>query len=238
LVVTVLDGGRFDAVDRVARAARGPVFLLGLARPELTEQRPEVAQDDLLTLEPLAAADIEILLTERAGPLEPATLRGIVDVSHGNPLFAEQMLAALSDGTADAVPLSLRGLLTMRLDRLGPGERDLLRGASVIGMDFDRNALSALLPDDAVPFIERHLDTLERKRFIERTDGNTFRFRHVMIQLAAYHTTTREDRARLHERLARWLEQQPPLMSAELGAILGDRLAHAGKHRRMSGLTS
>lgn len=227
-----------DAMDHLAGAARGPIFLLCLARPDLIEQRPEVAQNHLLSLEPLAAADIQSLLTERAGPLEPATLRRITDISHGNPLFAEQMLASLSDVTADDVPLTLRGLLTMRLDRLGPGERDLLRGASIIGIDFDRNALSELLPDDAGPFIQRHLNTLERKRFITRTGGDAFRFSHVMIQLTAYHSMTREDRARLHERFAWWLKQESPIMSTELGKTLGNHLSRAGEHRRMSGLTN
>ena len=227
-----------EVVDRVASAVRGPIFLLGLARPDLIEQRPEVAQGALLWLEPLAAADIESLLTDRAGPLEPVTLRRIIEVAHGNPLFAEQMLASLSDltFTADAVPLSLRGLLTMRLDRLGPGERDLLRGASIIGVDFDRDALSALLPGDAGPVIGRHLDTLEHKRFIQRTGEDTFRFAHVMIQLTAYQSMTRQDRARLHERFAGWLERESPITSTELGAILGDHVARAGEQRRISGL--
>jgi hypothetical protein len=32
----------------------------------------------------------------------------------------------------------------------------------------EQDAVRALLPDDARPFVERHLDALERKRLIER----------------------------------------------------------------------
>src|SRR5204862_7476964 len=115
------------------------------------------------------------LVVERAGSIAADTRRQIVEASQGNPLFAEQLLAALDDNP-DMVPGSLRGLLTMRLDRLGPGERDGLRCASLVGMDLRRDAVCALLPDDARPFVERHLDALQRKRLIERADANRFRF--------------------------------------------------------------
>src|SRR5206468_378696 len=108
--------------------------------------------------------------------------------------------------TADAVPGSLRGLLTMRLDRLGPGERNVLRCASIAGMDVEQEAVCALLPHDARPFVERHLDALERKRLIERAGTHGFHFCHALIRLAAYQSMTREDRARLHERFAEWLQ--------------------------------
>jgi hypothetical protein len=66
------------------------------------------------------------------------------------------MLAAVDDGHVDAIPASLVGLLSMRLDCLGPGERDLLRCASIAGLDLDLNVVTALLPGDARPFVERH----------------------------------------------------------------------------------
>jgi predicted ATPase len=126
----------------------------------------------------------------------------------------------------------------MRLDRLGPGERDVLRYGSIVGMDVRLDAVRALLPEDARPFVDRHVDTLERKRLIERVDADGFRFCHALIRLSAYQSMTREDRARLHERFAGWLgdgsRDQPP----ELDEILGHHLALADRHRRAAGSPS
>jgi DNA-binding SARP family transcriptional activator len=227
-----------DLVDHLAREATGPIFLSCLARPDLIERRPQWERDDSLQLGPLSSSDLESLIAERAGSIAPEALRRIVDISQGNPLFAEQLIAALADDTTDAVPGSLRGLLTMRLDRLGPGERDVLRCVSIAGMDVEQDAVRALLPDDARPFVERHLHALERKRLIERAGTKRFRFCHALIQVAAYQSMTREDRARLHERFAEWLERESPDRPPELAQMLGYHLEQADAHRRAIGTNS
>ncbi|TMG07827.1 MAG: hypothetical protein E6I00_17400, partial [Chloroflexi bacterium] len=227
-----------DLIDHLARDATGRIFLLCLARPDLIERRPQWERQDSLQVGPLSSRDLESLIAERAGSIAPDPLRRIVEISQGNPLFAEQLLAALDDDLTEAVPGSLRGLLTMRLDRLGPGERDVLRCASIAALDVEQDAVRALLPDDARPFVERHLDALERKRLIERAGTNRFRFRHALIQLAAYQSMTREDRARLHERFAEWLERESPDRPPELAQILGYHLEQADTHRRATGTTS
>jgi DNA-binding SARP family transcriptional activator len=223
-----------DLVDHVVREAIGRIFLLCLARTDLIERRPELDQQDRLLLGPLSSNDLQSLVLERAGSITPDSLHRIVEVSEGNPLFAEQLLAALDD-TSDALPGSLRGLLTTRLDSLGPGERDVLRCAAIAGMDVEPEAVCALLPDDARPFVERHLDALERKRLIERAGTEGFRFRHALIRLAAYQSMTREDRARLHERFAVWLEQESSDRRPELAQFLGYHLEQADEHRRATG---
>ena len=112
------------------------------------------------------ASEIEELLVDRAGTVSPETLDRIVVTAQGNPLFAEQLLAALDYAPVDAIPASLQGLLTMRLDRLGPGARDMLRCAAVVGAEFSQDALVALLPDQAHRFVDRHLDELERRQLL------------------------------------------------------------------------
>jgi DNA-binding SARP family transcriptional activator len=226
-----------DLVESLTRHGRGAVFILGIARPDLIERRPGWSSADAVGLEPLSPEEITDLIDDRAGTLAPDTRRRIVDAARGNPLFAEQLLAALDDPSMNAIPISLQSLLRMRLDRLGPGERDLLRCASVIGTEWDRDALSALLPDDAHPFIDRHLDTLARKRLIASTEGQELRFVHVLIQLAAYQSMTREDRARLHERFADWLAGAASETPPELDEIVGYHLEQAVEQRRAAGLS-
>jgi DNA-binding SARP family transcriptional activator len=209
LIVTVedlhwADSSFLELVDRLVRGGTGGVFLLCLARPELLEDAigASTGEGDVVKLEPLASSELAQLVIDRGGPLSHASLQRIVNLAQGNPLYAEQLLAAVDDGDVDAIPASLVGLLALRLDRLGPGERDLLRCASISGLDFDVEILRALLPGDASPFVERHLETLERKLLIERAGPGRFRFAHALIHMTAYQSMTREDRARLHEAFA------------------------------------
>jgi class 3 adenylate cyclase len=227
-----------ELVDYLAREATQRILLLCLTRPDLLEQRPEWESTDVVELEPLSTADVESLVVDRAGSIEPDAVRRIVEISEGNPLFAEQLLVALDDGGVGAVPASLGGLLAMRLDRLGPGERDLLRSASIAGLEFDVDAVSGLLPPDASPFVERHLESMEQRRFIQRTGPNAFRFRHALIRMAAYQSIAREDRATLHERFADWLSRTLPDSTPELNEVLGYHLEQAMDHRRASGISA
>jgi len=186
---------------------------------------------------PLSKDDVGILITDRAGSVPSDTVSRIVDASDGNPLFAEQLVAALDDDVPDSVPGSLRGLLTTRLDRLGPGERDVLRCASIVGTELDLSAVCALLPDEASPFVERHLDALCRKHLLERTTPNKLRFCHSLIRQAAYQSVTREDRAELHKRFAEWLRENVSDEVPELTQILDYHLELADSHRRASGMS-
>jgi len=223
-----------DLIDLLEHEAAGRMLLLCIARPDLLEHRPEWEGLDTMLLGPLSSGDLESLLVERAGSIAADTRRQIVEAAQGNPLFAEQLLAALDDD-ADIVPGSLRGLLMTRLDRLGPGERDVLRSASVVGMDVGYDAVCAVLPDDARPFVERHLAALQRKLLIERVGANRFRFCHSLIRLAAYQSMTRDDRASLHERFAEWLKHDESDQLPEIAQSVSYHVDQAEIHRRAAG---
>ena len=225
-----------DLVDDLVRDTTERILLVCLARPDLVERRPDWDSTNLVELEPLSTPDVESLVLHRAGSIGPDVVRRIVEISEGNPLFAEQLLIAFDDGPIGVVPASLGGLLTMRLDRLGPGERDLLRCASIVGLEFEVDAVSGLLPPEARPFLDRHLEPLGRRRFIQRTGPTSFRFGHALIRMAAYQSIAREDRAALHERFAEWLGRTSPDSTPELHEVLGYHLEQALDHRRASGI--
>jgi class 3 adenylate cyclase len=193
-----------QATDLLGREAGGPILLLCLARPDAFDGKP--AWGEIVTLEPLEAGDVARLAIERAGRLPERSLRRIVDLAQGNPLFAEQLVATLDDDDLDTIPASLAGLLSMRLDRLGPGEREVLRVASIAGVDVEIGVVEAVLTAEARPFLDRHLKTLERRRLIERIDPGTFRFAHPLIQMATYQTMTRNDRESLEQALTAQLD--------------------------------
>ena len=98
------------------------------------------------------------------------------------------------------IPPTIAALLSARLDRLGPGERAVIARAAVVGKEFSAEATVELLPEDARAFAARHLETLARKELIEPASspgrGESFRFRHILIQQAAYRRPRSESRGR------------------------------------------
>jgi DNA-binding SARP family transcriptional activator/class 3 adenylate cyclase/tetratricopeptide (TPR) repeat protein len=234
-----------DLVEYLADGTPAPVFLLCLARPELLEQRGAWAgglDAGLIDLEPLGLDDSQRLIADRLGgrPLPAESVTRIIQSAQGNPLFAEQMLAALVDEGQVAVPASVQALLAARLDRLGPAERDLIRSASVLGIEFSMAALMPLIPDEARPFAGRHLEVLERKELILTSPRSalgkeTFRFRHDLIQLAAYRSMTMDTRAELHQRVAQWFEGEATTGTPEFEEIVGYHLEQAHHYRRELG---
>jgi predicted ATPase/DNA-binding SARP family transcriptional activator/class 3 adenylate cyclase len=235
-----------DIVEYLAEWTREAVFLLCLARAELLEERGTWARSKRnavsLVLEPLGLDDTEKLIADRlAGrTLPPETVARVVETSQGNPLFVEQQLAALKEKGGLAIPASVQALLAARLDRLGPAERDLIRTASVMGANFSVEALVALLPEEARPFTGRHLQALERKQLVRpsqlaSTGEETFSFCHVLIQLAAYRSMTRETRFELHERFAGWLEGAAAESTPGFEEIVGYHLEQAYEQRRRLG---
>lgn len=223
-----------DLLDYLDGRIRGGALLLCQARPELIEHRPEWASDAVV-LEPLGQAETERLARQAAGRALPAgTLASVAETAQGNPLFVEQLVAALADGQVGTIPTSLRALLAARLDRLGPGERDLLRCAAVVGSDVPDDAFAALVPEQAQSHIHRHLTTLQRRQLIDPAPGG-FRFRHALVRLAAYRSMTRADRAWLHERYADWLAHEARQVPPERDEILGYHLEQAVTHRRALG---
>jgi DNA-binding SARP family transcriptional activator/tetratricopeptide (TPR) repeat protein len=229
-----------DLVEYLTENLEAPVLFLCLARPEVLEQRPgwstRTARSDILYLEPLGSEDVNDIVRERAGvDLVPDTIRKITKAAQGNPLFAEQMLTAFQSDETDAIPASLRSLLATRIDRLGPGERDLLRCAAVAGDHLTEEALEALVPDRARPYLTRHLTTLETRRLLHRSKAATLRFGHGLIRDAAYQSLTLTDRARLHLRFAEWLEADGAAQPVDLDIVAGFHLEQAVLCRQQEG---
>ena len=187
-----------------------PIFLLCLARPELLDERPAWgghSQAGVISLEPLSQAESDELITTlvAGSRLEEGVRDRIYETAEGNPLFVEQLLAGLTEGRdGEDLPPTIHALLAARLDALPDEERDVLERASVVGMEFEWEALTALAPDRGRP-PGACLATLVRKELIRPHEviEDAFRFRHMLIRDAAYERITKELRSGLHERFAR-----------------------------------
>ena len=208
-----------------------PLLLLCLARPDLIDVRPTWGgrpQAETLTLEPLSPAESDELIDgarQSTPQLAVDTRARIGEVAAGNPLFVEQLLAMLAEGgDPERVPPTIQALLAARLDSLPEEERDVLERASVVGLEFEWEALGELAPDRRRP-AGAQLAALVRKELIRPHEAieDTFRFRHMLIRDAAYERIPKELRSELHERFAGWLDGR----GEEFDEIIGYHLEQA-----------
>src|SRR6266542_3140547 len=235
-----------DLVDHLADLiTEAPVVLVCLARPELLEDRPAWGggkrNATTLELEPLGPDDARALLANLAPSAEALPRpEQIMAVAEGNPLFLEQMVAALADPPADGeirLPETIQALLAARLEHLGPGERGVLERAAVVGKEFSRPEVAELFPEEARPTLTRHLDQLVRKRYIRPArsgtpPGSSYQFRHVLVQEATYRGIPKRTRAELHERFADWVLRSAGDQLPEYEEIAGYHLEQAYRYRR------
>src|SRR3954452_24019893 len=159
-----------------------------------------------LRLDPLPEADAhELALAAAAEELPPEKLAAITERAGGNPLFVQELVAAtrVSDQGLDALPESVEGVVTSRIDNLAPADRALLRWASVLGPSFSSELVARVLEDD--PDAALDSDSWDRLAdFIERYPyaAGTFHFRHALIRDAAYEGLSFRRRRELHGRVA------------------------------------
>ena len=263
-LVVVLDDlhwaepGLLDLVEHVADYGRGaPVLLVAMARPEFLEQRPGWAGGKLnattLLLEPLGESEATRLLTALAGQvaLPVAAARRIAGAAEGNPLFLEELLAALVeegrlrrlDGrwvAADlddlGIPPSIQALLTARLDRLDQPERAVLERAAVAGQVFEQSAVVELSPPSEREAVPARLQALVRRELLRparsRLAGDQgFQFRHLLLRDATYDSIPKQARAELHELFAVWGERLAGPRLREIEEIVGYHLERAWRYR-------
>ncbi len=225
-----------DLVEHLIQWVSGvPLFLLVGARPELRERRstlvtPDGLVSDVITLGGLDAGAAMRLAASVIGAADlPATVVAkVLSTSEGNPLFVGELVRMLVDEGAIeeqggrwivganlaelAMPPTIHALLAARLERLHPEERTLLECASVVGRQFSRHAVAALLGQQSST-LDARLESLKRSELIESDTGwllgePLLRFHHVLIRDAAYRRLLKGKRAELHERLAGWIEAQ------------------------------
>jgi eukaryotic-like serine/threonine-protein kinase len=212
-----------------------------------------------LTLAPLSEAHSRRLVSNLLSlrTLSEAVERVVLRKAEGNPFFVEEIVRALTHGgqagadgeegsgveeaAAGIIPDTLQGLLTARMDRLDDDVRHTLRVASVAGRRFTVPVLEAAWTADggqprgtAPEAVRAHLATLESAGLVEVAGINpelTYRFRHALIQEAAYSTLLRKDRQRLHRIIGETVEGLHPERRNELAGLLAHHFAEAEDDR-------
>jgi len=237
------DDSLLDLVELLAARLRDlPILLLVLARPELLDARPSwgggLPAYSAVPLQPLTTEDAQQLATERLAGARSERAAELARTAAGNPLFIEQLAAALSESASDdghVLPTTIRGLVAARLDALPAPERSLVLDAAVGGRVFWRGALERMGRDPAE--LTELLAALERRDLVRRETVSAiegeqqYTFTHVLIRDVAYDLLPRAGRRERHEHFARFFEES----TAEIGEAGAARARHwrdAGDHDR------
>ena len=170
----------------------------------------------VLELGPLERDELTALLAARADhPLSAALADTIAARSEGNPFFAEELLAASGEQSAE-LPQALRDLLLQRLARLDHPAQGVLRLAAAAGREVGYPLLRATveLPDGALRDSLRA--AVEGGVLAAEPQTGRFRFRHALLAEAIYATILPGEREELHARLAEELARSGAAGAAEL----------------------
>jgi len=192
----------------------GLVVAMRPYREEPTWRIHEVAERDhhhrYLHLE-LAALGEEESRSLVESLLDAETLTGetrdrILGRAEGNPLFLEQIARSVDElGSSgletSAVPNTLTGLITARLDRLSEQTRYFIQMASVLGSEFRASTVSVLVDR---PSVDDDVTDLLKRGILFEVPGRpgTFGFKHALMQEVAYDTILKRTRRELHGRVA------------------------------------
>jgi class 3 adenylate cyclase len=247
----------FLALAGTRQPEAGGRLVIATCRPSLLETNPdwtagaEASGGHLLRLGTLPATDAAALVHALVGDALPEPLVDqIAQRSDGNCLFIEELLRIwVSVGTlmpapdgdgrwrlavaADEVtlPTSVQSIYAAQLDDLPPPARLLARRASVAGRRFPVLALESLgVTEGGDAAIA--LEPLRRRDLVtgplaEPVVGDAFAYRHALLRDAGYASLARAERARLHARLARWLEGAAGARTDEVAEAIAGHYAAA-----------
>jgi class 3 adenylate cyclase len=212
-----------------------PLLTVVTARPQFASPWSGRADVSIIGLDRLNNRDCQGLVKEIApAALQSATVDEIVSRSDGNPLFLEELSAAVFDAAAHSrqqtVPDSLQSSLMARLDQLGDAKHTA-QICSVLGRRF-ATPLLALVSNQPADLLDVNLTLLVERDVIRPVGGEIegrYVFKHALVRDAAYESLLLSERRRLHEACGRGLEAVFP----DVGRTEPELLA---QHFRLAGL--
>src|SRR4051812_3636591 len=186
-------------------------------RPLLAELERD-ARARRVELKPLTREELAEQLADILGePPKGMLLDRLFARSEGNPLFAEELIAAGTDGRG-ALPPTLRDALMLRIERLSPDSQELLRLLAA-GRRLDHEILAdASGIDPRVPIREAVAAQL-----VVADDDGFYAFRHALLREVVADDLLPGERAAMHLALARALERRA---AGQPGAHLAAGIAH------------
>lgn len=236
----------------------GPLMVVTTERPPGLELPDPVPGARTISLEPLRDEDVRSMAGNILGAaaggegvMDEATGELIVRAARGNPFFAEELTMGLIDsGSIRAgagatwrlavrpeemsIPASVHALVQTRIDRLPERERRTLQFASVQGKQFRTDVLQLSMGSHHPGLdVAASVAVLEDLGFLNRDEGPVRRFRHDLVQRAAFETLLRHNRKVIHRSIAMALEALFPGAQQETAIQLYRHWEAAGERDRI-----
>src|SRR5215472_9069866 len=215
--------------------ALAPLFIVATTQPEFRPPWDMRSHHATLSLAPLDRAQVSDMIAELSA--RHALPREVVDNvaarTGGVPLFVEEVTRLLLErgdkGGIHVIPPSLQQSLTARLDRLGPA-REIARVGSVIGRGFSYGLLRTLagMADTALQTALEQLAEADILLVQGLPPDCDYRFKHALIQDAAYENLLKSRRQVLHRRVAEILRDRFPDAAAAEPEMLAHHFTQAG----------
>ena len=196
------------------RGAQAPLLVLATTRPEFRAPWSLRSHHSLISLSPLDRAGVARMVGEISArhALSKELIEGVSERTGGVPLFVEEVTRLLVErgeqGGVQAIPPTLQQSLAARLDRLGPA-REVAQIGAVLGRDFTYLLLRDVAEVEE-PALQASLDRLADADllFVEGAPPQAnYRFKHALIQDAAYDSLLKSRRQALHARAAEILRE-------------------------------
>ncbi len=211
------DPTSLDVLQALAeRGAQAPLLIIATTRPEFRPPWKMRSHHGVISLAALDAGEIVRMVGEIATrhALSKDVIAGVSERSGGVPLFIEEVTRLLVErgeqGGVQTIPPTLQQSLAARLDRLGSA-REIAQIGAVLGRGFSHALLQAVAGLDE-PALRAALDRLADAEllFVEGVAPQAhYRFKHALIQDAAYDSLLRSRRQMLHRRAAEVLLASP-----------------------------
>jgi class 3 adenylate cyclase/predicted ATPase len=230
------DPTTLDVLRGIAeRGALAPLFVLVTARPEFRPPWGIRSHHGMILLAPLDHQQVRHMVFELAArrALPKEVVEGVTERSGGVPLFVEEVTRLLLErgeqGGIQAIPPTLQQSLTARLDRLGPA-REVAQIGAVIGRDFSHAIIRAVSGVEDATLLAA-LDRLTEADILlvqGMPPDSEYRFKHALIQDAAYENLLKSRRQLLHRRVGEALRDSVVGSAVPEPELLAHHFTQAG----------
>ena len=204
------DPTTLDVLRGIAeRGALAPLFVVATTRPEFRPPWGMRSHHGTISLAPLDRPQVREMVADLSArhALPREVVEDVAARTGGVPLFIEEVTRLLLErgeqGGIQAIPPTLQQSLMARLDRLGPS-REVAQIGAVIGRGFSYGLLRALAGIEDAP-LQAALERLAEADIL-LVEGlppeSDYRFKHSLIQDAAYENLLKNRRQVLHRRVA------------------------------------
>lgn len=224
-----------------------PLMVIATARPEFAPPWPRHRHTSIMSLSCLGRSEGQALILgiTEGKCLPPVVMEQILAKTDGVPLFIEELTkTVLESGLLRdaggryelcgplpplAIPSTLHASLLARLDRLA-AVKDVAQVGATIGREFSYNLLEAVaaIPEqDLLAALGQLVDAGLIFKRGEPPDA-TFKFKHALVQDAAYTSLVRSRRQQLHAKIVSQLTARCDSEEEMDLGVLGHHCAEAG----------